>query len=196
MTFGNTLKKLRKQNSLTQEDLAKLLGTANSTISMYERDSRVPDFETMRTIADIFRVDMNYLLGYSPSCEGQELTEPSENQISAQSERIKLLIGNSNLSYIELEKRTGIPKSSLQRYASGTTAKIPLDVIEKLSNAFNVSPEYLMGWTEEKKKKSISPEEPQLTEGEQTMLDLFRRVPEDQQKLVLQMIRAALGNQE
>ena len=27
-------------------------------------------------------------------------------------------------------------------------------------------------------------------------LDLFNRVPEDQQKLVLQMIRAALGSQE
>ena len=113
------------------------------------------------------------------------------------SERIKTLIEQSGRSYQELEKSTGIKKSSLQRYASGVTAKIPLDVIEKLSEFFNVSQEYLMGWTEEtKKKESSSPDESQLTEGEQLLLDLFRRVPEDQQNLVLQMIRVALGNQE
>lgn len=109
--------------------------------------------------------------------------------MSTRSERIKSLIEQSGRSYQELEKLTGIKKSSLQRYASGATTKIPLDVIEKLSVAFNVSQEYLMGWEE----KKISPSEPQLTEGEMTMLELFRLVPEDKQQLVLQMIRAALN---
>lgn len=112
--------------------------------------------------------------------------------MSIRSERIKALVDNSGMSYQELEKLTGIKKSSLQRYASGVTTKIPLDVIEKLSIAFNVSQEYLMGWDE----KESSPSEPQLTEGEKVLLDLFNRVPEDQQQLVLQMIRAALGSQE
>ena len=112
--------------------------------------------------------------------------------MSIHSDRIKALIDKSGLSYVELEKVTGIKKSSLQRYASGVTTKIPLDVIKKLSVAFNVSQEYLMGWDE----KEDSPSEPQLTEGEQMLLDLFNRVPEDKQQLVLQMIRAALGSQE
>ena len=38
--------------------------------------------------------------------------------------------------------------------------------------------------------------EAELSEGERLLLDLFRRVPEDQQKLVLQMIRAALKTRE
>ena len=109
--------------------------------------------------------------------------------MSTRSERIKSLIEQSGRSYQELEKLTGIKKSSLQRYASGVTTKIPLDVIEKLASAFNVSQEYLMGWDEKKN----SPSEPQLTEGEKVLVDLFRKVPEDQQQLVLQMIRAALG---
>ncbi len=112
--------------------------------------------------------------------------------MSIRSERIKALIEQSKLSYQELEKVTGIKKSSLQRYASGVTTKIPLDVIEKLSLAFGVSQEYLMGWDENVKK--TSPEEPKLTEGERMLLDLFKRIPEDQQQMVLQMIRAALGN--
>ena len=112
--------------------------------------------------------------------------------MSTRSERIKSLIEQSGKSYQEMEKLTGIKKSSLQRYASGVTTKIPLDVIEKLANAFNVSQEYLMGWEE----KKSSPSELQLTEGEKVLLDLFNRVPEDKQQLVLQMIRAALGSQE
>lgn len=113
--------------------------------------------------------------------------------MSIRSERIKALIEQSKRSYQELEKITGIKKSSLQRYASGVTTKIPLDVIEKLSKAFNVSQEYLMGWDEEEK---TSPEELQLTEGEKMVLDLFRKVPEDKQRMVLGMIRAALNSKE
>ena len=112
--------------------------------------------------------------------------------MSTRSERIKALVEKSGRSYQELEKITGIKRSSLQRYASGATTKIPLDVIEKLSKAFNVSQEYLMGWDE----KNDSPAEPQLSEGEKVLLDLFNRVPEDKQQLVLHMIRAALGSQE
>ena len=112
--------------------------------------------------------------------------------MSTRSERIKALVEESGKSYQELEKITGIKKSSLQRYASGVTTKIPLDVIEKLSVAFNVSQEYLMGWEENK----ISPDKPELTEGEKMLLDLFNRVPEERQEMVLQMIRVALGQPE
>ena len=135
--------------------------------------------------------------------------------MSTRYERIKLLIEQSGQSYQELEKTTGIKKSSLQRYASGVTTKIPLDVIEKLSKAFNVSQEYLMGWSEDiKKEEKNSPDEPKLSEGEKMWLELyhrlsdetrdvlistmtaFDRIPEDKQQFVLQAIRFALGNQE
>ena len=111
--------------------------------------------------------------------------------MSIRSERIKALVEQSGLSYQELEKLTGVKKSSLQRYASGATTKIPLDVIEKLSKAFHVTQEYLMGWDEEE----ISPSEPSLTEGEKMMLELFRRIPEDRQAAALELLRAALKMQ-
>ena len=112
--------------------------------------------------------------------------------MSTRSERIKSLIEQSGKSYQELEKITGIKKSSLQRYASGVTTKIPLDVIEKLSVAFNVSQEYLMGWEE----KENSPSEPQLTEGEQLVLELFRKSPVDRQPEALELLRVALKMQQ
>ena len=112
--------------------------------------------------------------------------------MSIRSERIKALVESSGMSYQELEKLTGIKKSSLQRYASGSTTKIPLDVIEKLSIAFKVSQEYLMGWDE----KESSPSELQLTEGEKALIKLLRRVPAAEQPIVIEKILSALDSQE
>jgi hypothetical protein len=62
--------------------------------------------------------------------------------------------------------------------------------------ALNVSEAWLMGYDVPMERQANTPDEPKLTEGEEMLLDLFRRIPEDKQKLVLQMIRAALGSQE
>lgn len=63
-------------------------------------------------------------------------------------DRLNNAIKISNLSYAELEKRTKISKSALQRYASGQTKKIPLDVITSIAPILGVTPAYLMGWEE------------------------------------------------
>lgn len=62
-TFGEVLKKLRLEKSLTQTELADKLGISKSTISMYENGNREPDFETLEHIADFFNVNLSYLIG-------------------------------------------------------------------------------------------------------------------------------------
>ena len=56
---------------------------------------------------------------------------------------------------------------------------------------------YVKNWVnsfaKDPQRAKKSPAEPQLSEGEQMLINLFRQVPADQQELVLQMIRAALG---
>lgn len=61
-------------------------------------------------------------------------------------ERLKKSIDKSGLSYAELERKTGISKSALQRYASGSTKKIPVDVIIAVGNAVGVSSAWIMCW--------------------------------------------------
>lgn len=61
--FQNVLKSLRTARSLTQDELAKKLKISRSTIGMYEKGAREPDFETLELIADFFNVDIDYLLG-------------------------------------------------------------------------------------------------------------------------------------
>lgn len=61
---------------------------------------------------------------------------------------------NSGYSYPDLEKLTGISKSTLQRYFTGETEKIPLSSLERIAKAFNVDPAYLMGWKQRKTEDS------------------------------------------
>ena len=112
--------------------------------------------------------------------------------MSIQSDRIRSEMHRNSLTLLEIEQRTGIKKSSMQRYASGGTGKIPMAVIEKLASLFGVSGSYLMGWDE----KNDSPSEPSLTEGEKMMLDLFRQIPVDRQPEALDLLRVALKMQQ
>ena len=61
--FNERLKLLRREAGLSQQDFAKQLGTSKSSINMYERGERQPNFETLELIADYFNVDIDYLLG-------------------------------------------------------------------------------------------------------------------------------------
>ena len=110
--------------------------------------------------------------------------------MSIQSERIKSEMQKHSFTLLEIERKTGIKKSSMQRYMSGETGKIPLDVIKKLAEAFGVSAAYLMGWEESDQNKN-SPAEVQLSEGQRLLLDLYDQLPEDKQRMFIEMLRAA-----
>lgn len=60
---GDILKSLRVKESLTQEELAKILKMPRSTIGMYEQGKRVPPTEVLEEFADFYNVDMNYITG-------------------------------------------------------------------------------------------------------------------------------------
>lgn len=106
----------------------------------------------------------------------------------------------SNLKrYMEVKGKTrndisealGISYFTVSDWVNGK--KYPrMDKVEMLANYFGIQKSDLIEIKEEK----TSPEEPKLSEGEELLLELFRRVPKDKQELVLQMIRVALGNQE
>lgn len=61
--FNEMLRYLRLRAGYSQQDLADILKISKSTIGMYEQGRRKPDFETLEKIADIFNVDMNFLIG-------------------------------------------------------------------------------------------------------------------------------------
>lgn len=103
--------------------------------------------------------------------------------------RIKELVMESGKTYTELEKITGVSKSSLQRYASGITTKIPLEVVEKLEIAFGVPRGYIMGWSEKTATESGSG----LSEAKQQLIALAENCSDEEATRLLQMMELFLG---
>lgn len=63
------------------------------------------------------------------------------------SSRILGIMNEKNISYGELSKLTGIPKSTLQRYATAQTNKVPVDKLELIAKALGVDAAILFGWS-------------------------------------------------
>lgn len=70
MTFGDRLKGLRLEKNMTQADLAKLLNVSRAAVGRYETNERFPDKNTLKKIADIFEVSMDYLFERSDDKAG------------------------------------------------------------------------------------------------------------------------------
>ncbi len=75
--------------------------------------------------------------------------------METQSERLLRAIRENGLSYGDLARQTGIPKSALQRYATGETEKIPVTRIRLLASALHVSSDYLLGWDSELPQNAV-----------------------------------------
>lgn len=106
-------------------------------------------------------------------------------------QRIKELRREKGLTLEQVADIVGVGKSTVRKWETGMIANMKRDKIASLAKALGTTPEYLMGWEENKS----SPSEPQLTEGEQLMLELFRMIPEDRQPAALELLRAALKMQ-
>src|SRR5690625_6158602 len=57
--IGSKIKQLRRKRNITQNDLGKLLGVKNNTISAYERGAISTDQDVLYKLADIFNVSIN-----------------------------------------------------------------------------------------------------------------------------------------
>ena len=111
-------------------------------------------------------------------------------------ERIAKALKFKNMKQADLCKLAKVPKSSLSLYLSGAYEP-KQDRIYDMAKVLDVSEAWLLGYdVPMERQDTTSTDKLELTDGEKVLLDLFRRVPEEQQQLVLQMIAVALGNQE
>ncbi|WP_028552454.1 helix-turn-helix domain-containing protein [Paenibacillus sp. UNC451MF] len=63
MKYGERIASLREKHSLTQEGLSTKLGITRASLSHYENNRREPDYDTIASIANLFNVSIDYLIG-------------------------------------------------------------------------------------------------------------------------------------
>lgn len=90
--FGNILKTLRLKDDMTQAQLAQKLGLTKSVISAYETGLRMPSYDILIHISQIFKVSTDYLLGIEHPHE-IDLSGLSQEEVIAILNLIKAMKG-------------------------------------------------------------------------------------------------------
>ena len=88
--FSQRLKQLRKDKHLTQAQVAKRIGVTASMVSSYETDIRLPSYEAMVRIADVFGVTVDYLLCRQPR-RFLDISELNEEEAAVVCSMVELL---------------------------------------------------------------------------------------------------------
>ena len=115
----------------------------------------------------------------------------SQNKPFTFATRLKQALNKTGVKQIELSRLTGIYKGTINNYLAGKYEP-KADRLEIIAKALDVDPVWLMGYDVPMEREKKTPDKIQLTEGEEMLLDLFRRVPVESQQMVLDMIKAAL----
>lgn len=91
--LSNKLKKLRKSQNLSQNEVSKKLGISPSIISGYETGERTPSTENLLALSHLYRCSTDYLLGKSKDAPYAILNTEGLNdkQIKALQDLIKVM---------------------------------------------------------------------------------------------------------
>lgn len=113
--IGTVIKSLRRNQKITQDELATALGVTPQAISRWESENGYPDIELLPLIANFFSVSIDELLGYRKSEREEELT------------RIHLEI-NCLKEVGTIEERISFARESLIRFPGDDTIKEELAI--------------------------------------------------------------------
>ena len=160
MNFGERLKDLRKQRSLTQSELAEYMCVSKSTIAMYEIGKNIAEFDKLIKISDFFNVSVDYLL-----CRTDNVNSDAQCDFKTLGERIRKRRLDLNITQSELAKKLNYTsRSSINKIEMGAQ-DVPINKIFDFANALNCSLPFLLGISE----NNTSNEEAEL-------LNIFRQL--------------------
>ena len=105
--------------------------------------------------------------------------------------RLAKALALRGMKQVELSRLTSIDSGTINNYLSGKYEP-KQNRLEIIAKALDVSPVWLMGFDVPMEREKKTPEKLELSEGEEMLLELFRRVPVESQQMVLDMLRVVL----
>lgn len=90
-TFGQRFTRLRKEKNFTQEEIALKLNISAQAVSKWENDISMPDISILSSIADIFDISLDELLGRGKKQDVILVDEESKKDINKMVLRMKVM---------------------------------------------------------------------------------------------------------
>ena len=100
--IGKFLAELRKENEMTQEQLAEKLNVARRTISRWETGNNMPDIDILIDLSDLYHVDLREILN------GERKSEKMKNETK---ETVLQAVDYTNIESEKYNKRVRICNS-------------------------------------------------------------------------------------
>ena len=133
-SIGSKIRTLRNKKKLSQKEFGKIFDLAESTIGMYERDERKPDYETLGKFADYFEVTTDYLLGRKST------TEFTPQKIF--SHKLENARRDKKLTANDIASRIDIPVETYKKYEQALLFPEAY-ILDKITTILDVSEDYL-----------------------------------------------------
>ena len=196
--ISKRIRQLRKETGMTQAELGSRLGVIKQTISSWETGISNPNNEALTTMAKLFGVSVDYLLGADNSVN--ESFNPKTNTDFSQKEngfsffffdellkdvfvsRLKKSLTEKELSADEFIKIVSFDADKCEAYLNGKCEPSLEDLIE-ISHILDVSIDYLLGQI------------PKVTSLEKKMLNAFVKLDEDNQDIIIGKTKELLKEQ-
>lgn len=172
--FSDSLVFLRKRAGLSQQELADKMEVSRSLIGMYEAGQRMPSFEMLEAIADIFNVNIDFLIGH------KEIGEHSE------AFRANLAYLTENYSDNELAE-ANIDPYEVKLIIDGAIS-LSLDTACQLADQFGESMDSMLSLNAE---KSAPDDEDGL---DMTIINLILSLPENKKSEAVNYLRYLAEN--
>lgn len=111
MTLGQRIKNVRKRNKLNQIEFAKIIGVSQGTLSELEQNKYNPSIETIISIHNKFKVDIEWLIINQNEEDNSEVTYVSK----AEGREVELLTLFRKLTAGDQDEIIGIIELKLKR---------------------------------------------------------------------------------
>lgn len=111
-------------------------------------------------------------------------------------EKLTMLRLEKGMNMTEFAQLLGTSKQVIARYEKGeNTPKIT--TVDHYAKVLGVSLQYLINEDCTDRNGNVATKKPsaEITEGEMTLLELFRKLPDEAQKMYLEILRNSLKNQ-
>ncbi len=97
-SIGERIYELRKQNNLSQGDLAEKLDVSRQTISKWENNSSLPELEKIIALSEIFSVTTDFIIKGATATDSAEETELTQANTGIAEEVVAEVSNNKSLS--------------------------------------------------------------------------------------------------
>lgn len=147
--LANNLTYYMNLNKIDRNTLCDALKLKYSTVSEWLSGKKYPRIDKIELLAEYFGIQKSDLI------EDKRINDSSIAMYSIIGERIKQARQAKGITQSDLADAIQTTKQCIYKYENGIVTNIPISKIESLADFLNVSPAYIMGWTNEPEEVTL-----------------------------------------